>query len=143
MKKYLDKEIKKAQALRKKYHYSFAKLQKITGIPATTLRNWCKDDSVSTRWDTLLITNESRRKEIKFSESEFVNNFNQLDKNTKKILASVIYWCEGSKYPATNKVDLTNSDSMLLKLFKFLVSVRVPSALVVLTDTLTSKRILP
>jgi len=114
---YRDKEIEKAQRLRNKYHYSFVKLEQITGIPATTLRNWCKKGQTGTRWDTLLTTNERRRKEIKSSELKSMTKLKLLDKNTKKILASIIYWCEGSKYPATNKVDLTNSDPSLLQVF--------------------------
>jgi len=118
---YQDKEIEKAQKLRHKYHYSFVKLAQITGIPATTLRNWCKEDQIRTRWDTLLTTNERQRKKIKSSEIKSITQPKLLDKNTKKILASIIYWCEGSKYPATNKVDLTNSDPLLLQTFiKFL-----------------------
>ncbi len=114
---YQDKEIEKAQKLRKKFHYSFVKLEQITGIPATTLRNWCKNEQVGTRWDTLLATNERRREKIKSSETKSITKLKLLDKNTKKILASIIYWCEGSKYPATNKVDLTNSDPSLLQTF--------------------------
>jgi len=118
---YQDKEIEKAQKLRNKYHYSFVKLAQITGIPATTLRNWCKNDQAVTRWDTLLTTNERQRKEIKSSEIESITKLKLLDTTTKMLLASMIYWCEGSKYPATNKVDLTNSDPLLLQTFiKFL-----------------------
>jgi hypothetical protein len=117
MKKYQDKELDKALSLRRKHRYSFAKLQNITGIPATTIRNWCKDDYLGTRWDTLLTSNENKRQEIKLSEIQSINKFKSLDKNLKKILASVIYWCEGSKYPSTNKVDLTNSDPLLLQIF--------------------------
>jgi DNA-binding transcriptional regulator YiaG len=119
--KYQDKEIEKAQNLRHKYHYSFVKLAQITGIPATTLRNWCKNDQMGTRWDTLLTTNERRRKKIKSSEIKSITKLKPLDINTRKLLVSIIYWCEGSKYPATNKVDLTNSDPLLLQIFiKFL-----------------------
>lgn len=117
MKKYHDKELKKAQSLRKKHGYSFVKLQSITGIPATTIRNWCKDDFLGTRWDTLLTTNERKRNEIRFSETEVVKKFRPLNKDTTKILTSIMYWCEGSKYPATNKADFTNSDPLLLQTF--------------------------
>lgn len=117
MKKYLDNELENARALRKKHHYSFAKLQLITGIPATTIRNWCKNDYLETRWDTLLSSNERKRNELKSSDISFINNGLSLDKNTLKIIAAIIYWCEGSKYPSTNKVDLTNSDPILLQLF--------------------------
>lgn len=117
MKKYSDANLEHAKFLRKKYHYSFAKLQTITGIPATTIRNWCKNDYLGTRWDTLLSSNERKRNELKSSEISSINNSIFLNKNTAKIFAAIIYWCEGSKYPSTNKVDLTNSDPILLQLF--------------------------
>jgi len=117
MKKYQDEEIEKAKKLRNKHNYSFATLQKITGIPATTIRNWCKDDFLGTRWDTLLISNERKRQKIKLSEIKSVNSFKRINKKTAKILAAILYWCEGSKYPSTNKMDLTNSDPKLLKIF--------------------------
>lgn len=117
MKKYQDSDIEKAKELRLKFKYSFAQLQKLTGIPATTIRNWCKNDFLGTRWDTLLITNERKRQELKQSEIKAVNSIKDIDKNTAKIFASILYWCEGAKYPSSNKVDLANSDPELLKTF--------------------------
>ncbi len=126
MRKYQDKDLEKAQNLRTKYHYSFTKLQEITGIPATTIRNWCKHDNSSTRWDTLLKTYERRRNDIKTSEKDIIKNFKIFDKTTAKILVSIIYWCEGSKYPSTNKLDMTNSDPLLLQLFIRLLRISFP-----------------
>lgn len=117
MKKYQDRDIEKAKELRLKFTYSFKQLQKITGIPATTIRNWCKNDFLGTRWDTLLITNARKRLELKQSEIKAVNSINNLDENTAKVFASILYWCEGAKYPSSNKVDLANSDPKLLKTF--------------------------
>ncbi len=117
MKRYKDIEIEKALSLRTRYKYSFAQLQKITGIPASTIRNWCKNEFIGARRDTLLNTNFRKRNSIKQSEIKSLKNFNYLNKNAAKILASIIYWCEGSKYPSTNKLDLTNSDPLLLETF--------------------------
>lgn len=117
MKKYKDEDIQKAKDLRHKEGYSFAQLQRITGIPATTIRNWCEDDFLGTRWDTLLRTNERKRRELKDSEAGTLESLKRINKDGAKIFASLIYWCEGSKYPATNKVELTNSDPNLMKLF--------------------------
>lgn len=41
----------------------------------------------------------------------------KLDKVSSKILAAILYWCEGSKYPATNFVAFSNSDCKLVKSF--------------------------
>lgn len=113
MKRYQDYEIEKARQLRIKEHYSFAQLQRITGIPATTIRNWCADDFVGTRHDTLLLTNERKREELKNSEKFIAASTIGLDVNTSKIYASILYWCEGTKYPASNKIEFTNSDPRL------------------------------
>ena len=117
MKKYKDADIEKAKKLRLQFKYSFKKLQEITGIPATTIRNWCKEDFLGTRWDTLLLTNERKRQALKSSELNTLDAINNITPDNAKVFASLIYWCEGSKYPATNKMDLTNSDPKLLEMF--------------------------
>ena len=117
MRRYLDKEIEKVKNLRKKEKYSFAQLQKATGIPATTIRNWCQDEILGTRWDTLLISNERKRQELRESETRILSSIKALDKNQAKIFLSLFYWCEGSKYPSHNGVAFSNSDPNLLKTF--------------------------
>jgi len=126
MKKYQDSDIEKAKELRHKFKYSFAQLQKLTGIPATTIRNWCKNDFLGTRWDTLLITNERKRQELKLSEIKSVESFNKIDKETAKFLTAIMYWCEGSKYPSSNEVAFVNSDPNLLKVFINLLRLSFP-----------------
>ncbi len=117
MRKYLDEEIEKAIELRKSQGYSFAHLQRVTGIPATTIRNWCVDEYIGTRWDTLLRSNERKRQELRVSEIATLDTIKNIEVENAKILAAIIYGCEGSKYPATNKLELTNSDPNLLKVF--------------------------
>lgn len=115
--KYSDTQIFKAQELRKKAGYSFAQLQKITGIPATTIRNWCQKDNSKTRWATLLATNDRKRENIKSSEKQLFDAFASIDQSQAKIYVSLLYWCEGYKYPSNNKMGFTNSDPQLVKLF--------------------------
>lgn len=117
MRKYKDQDIIKAKELRKRGRYSFAHLQRLTGIPATTIRNWCGDDYMGTRWDTLLVTNERKRQELKSSEVGVIDSIENINPVNAKVFASLIYWCEGSKYPATNKLDFVNSDPTLVKLY--------------------------
>ncbi len=102
MKKYPDTDIKRAIALRKKHTYSFAQLYKITGIPGPTIRNWCKHKYVGTRWDVLLKTNERKRHSYKNSEVAVLNTIS-ISRDLAKLLVAFLYWCEGAKYPATNK----------------------------------------
>ena len=117
MRKYIDKQIQEAISLRKTHKYSFKTLAKITGIPANTIRGWCKDEVMGTRWDTLLISNERKRQDHKDSEKMAVNRIKSIDKNLAKVLAALIYWCEGTKYPSENRVTFINSDPKLSKLF--------------------------
>jgi hypothetical protein len=117
MGKYPDEEIERARELRRKERYSFAQLQRITGIPATTIRNWCSNDSLGTRWDILLTSNERKRQEIKASETSIISTLKNISNREAKIFAALIYWCEGTKYPASNKLEFTNSDPTLQKLF--------------------------
>jgi hypothetical protein len=121
MKRYQEEDIEKAKKLRKKFRYSFAQLQKITGIPATTIRNWCKNDYLGTKWDTLLITNQRKRKELKMSEIGSLHSLQNIDAINAKIFASLLYWCEGTKYPISNKIEFTNSDPQLQTFFVMLL----------------------
>ena len=43
--------------------------------------------------------------------------FSVLKKESAKILASILYWCEGSKYPSSNFVAFSNSDENLVVTF--------------------------
>lgn len=117
MRRYSDADIERARVLRKQEGYSFAHLQKLTGIPATTIRNWCAGDFLGTRWDILLKSNERKRQQIRKSEHSTVDLLTNIDKNTAKVFTALLYWCEGYKYPASNKMGFTNADPQLLKCF--------------------------
>lgn len=117
MRKYSDEAIHNAKELRKRDRLSFAHLQKVTGIPATTIRNWCEGEFVGTKWDILLATNERRRSELRKSETHVTNSLKDITPEMAKLLAAIIYWCEGAKYPSSNAMLLVNSDPGLLKVF--------------------------
>src|SRR5581483_1406939 len=103
--------------LRRIEKYSFAELQRITGIPATTIRNWCLDINSGNRWDTLLIKNERNRQALKIFDVPDLKILDITNAVYAKLFIALIYWCEGSKYPATNKINFTNSDISLMKVF--------------------------
>jgi len=117
MRHWKDKEIEAVKRLRKKERYSFAELQRITGIPATTICNWCQDNHKVTRRDTLLISNEKKRQLFRLSEKKTIDSIKNIDALSAKIYASLIYWCEGAKYPSTRRLEFTNSDPELLCVF--------------------------
>jgi len=49
-----------------------------------------------------------------------------LDRNLATLLLSTLYWCEGAKYPGTNRVDFVSSDEkmqiLFIKLLRFVFS---------------------
>lgn len=44
-------------------------------------------------------------------------SLDKIDKNEAKIFAALLYWCEGSKYPASTNLSFTSSDTKMLQLF--------------------------
>lgn len=126
MRIYQDKEISIAISLRKEKGYSFAELQRRTGIPATTIRNWCRGETIASRQDTLLLSNDRKRIEIKQSELASLDSLGTLSPTQVKVYLSLLYWCEGTKYPASNKMIFTNSDPSLIKLFLTLLRQAFP-----------------
>lgn len=126
MKRYSEQDITKTRELRRATAYSFIQLERITGIPQTTIRNWCHDDSVHTKWDTLRATNERKRQEFKKTEIGVLTRITNIDTQLAKILVAIIYWCEGAKYPATNRLAIANSDVELLRVFILLLRIAFP-----------------
>lgn len=46
---------------------------------------------------------------------------NKLRKSNARLLAALLYWCEGAKYPSSSRVDFVCSDEKLVSLFLFLL----------------------
>ncbi len=116
MKRYKDSDIIKARKLRRSSKYSFNQLQKITGIPATTLKRWCKDEPGFGKSEILRLFYLRKRQEIQQSELTMIPK-DKIMPSHGKLLASFLYWCEGSKYPASNALIFVNSDPLLMKVF--------------------------
>jgi len=116
MKKYKDSDIIKARKLRRSSKYSFNQLQKITGVPATTLKRWCKDEPGFGKSEILRLFNRRKRQEIQQSELTMIPK-DKVNSSYAKLLVSLLYWCEGSKYPASNALTFVNSDPLLVKIF--------------------------
>lgn len=116
MKRYPDDFIKRAREIRKKNILSFEQLGRVLNVPSSTVRNWCKG-TVGTRWDTMIINNERRRMLLKRSEISVVPRIRGIGKRQAKLLAGILYGCEGSKYPAQNGVAFSNSEPNLVRVF--------------------------
>jgi hypothetical protein len=48
-------------------------------------------------------------------------NIDKIDKTQVKLFAAILYWCEGSKYPASKSLNFTTSDLQMQKLFLLLL----------------------
>lgn len=116
MRRYPEKLIKKIKEYRVRNKLSFKELERIFHIPDTTIRNWCKG-TVSNKWEYLIVRNERRRNSLKNSEISVVPKIDKINKKQAKFLASLLYGCEGAKYPATNRVAFSNSDPKLILTF--------------------------
>lgn len=116
MRRYKEKLIKEIREYRIREKLSFKELEKKFHIPNTTIRNWCKG-TVENKWEYLIIRNERKRNELKNSEITIVPKKEKITRSQAKLLASLLYGCEGAKYPATNRVSFANSDPQLVITF--------------------------
>jgi len=115
-KRYKENQINEIKEIRKKEKLSFKELERRYKIPGSTIKNWCKG-TVGTKWDYLILNNERRRKEIRESENTCIPLSYEIGKEQSKFLASLLYGCEGSKYPAQKGVAFANSDPGLIITF--------------------------
>lgn len=93
--------------------YSVAKISKELQKSSSNVSRWCRK--------TLEITNskklspqEKRRKEY-FDLDKI--DIGELDITKCRLLASILYWCEGAKYPSTGELAFTSSDETMQKVF--------------------------
>ena len=119
-KRYPDELIIKIRTVREKEKLSFKELGRRYKIPDVTIGGWCKG-TVGTKWDSLLVNNERRREKIKKSDISVIPNIKKLNSKESKFLASLLYGCEGSKYPAQRGVAFANSDPGLIVTFIWLL----------------------
>lgn len=98
---------------RRKQGISLRNLEKEFGIANTTISRWVRD--IYSKEPNFL---KARISELAY-KSQFRPEVQQLrvDKTSARILASLLYWCEGSKYPASNQLAFSNSDATMVKTF--------------------------
>ena len=112
MKFYERKIVEKARLARKK-GLSLRMIEKQLGIPNSTISKWVRDVKSDNHFykKARLLEKAGKNKLV-----YLLKNY-KVDKDQAKILLSLLYWCEGSKYPSTNCVAFSNSDYVLIKTF--------------------------
>jgi hypothetical protein len=108
--------VNRIREIRKKQKLSYAYIGREFKIPSSTIRNWCYDLKVS-KEESMLRSNEYRRQIIQNSEYSVVPKIKNIDVSLAKFYSSLLYGCEGSKYPASNFVAFANSDPLLVLTF--------------------------
>lgn len=80
-------------------------------LKSPTISRWCNDIPAVNPYHLhikkLQKLNKDKGSKIKL----------EITPRSAKLLASLIYWCEGSKYPASNFVSFANSDQKLVEAF--------------------------
>lgn len=94
---------------------STAQLAKHFSVPEATISRWVHDISFSSS------SFRFARRQLAQGKSFFALSIPTAslprNKQTARILVSLLYWCEGSKYPSSTVVTFSNSDRRLIIMF--------------------------
>jgi len=112
MKFYTNDIVQKAIRLKEK-GVAVTKITKELGITRGTLLRWCINIPSN---NANHLRNKKLKEVYRNKGKYYVANIN-INKDTAKILAALIYWCEGYKYPNCNCIGFANSDINLTKTF--------------------------
>lgn len=112
MKFYADDLVIKIREKRK-LGASLRNLEREFHIPNTTISKWVRD----------IYSNDPNFKRARKEEEEsklkykYLVNRLRITKTQARILAALLYWCEGSKYPASDTLAFSNSDTSMVRTF--------------------------
>lgn len=112
MVRYTSKIIIKAKKLAIKEHLSYKEIGRRLKISDSTISIWCRDIKGNNP-RKYVKTSEEIRKIAKRSDVGIFRKI-KFDVNLAKIFCGIIYGCEGSKYPASNCINFTNSEPKLV-----------------------------
>ena len=104
--------VQKVRELKKK-GISAAEIARRFNIGDTAVLRWCSDIPSQNSYHLYA---QKLREEAKKRSNGLTKNI-KINRENAKILASILYWCEGAKYPSTNFVAFSNSDIDLIKTF--------------------------
>lgn len=80
-------------------------------LKSPTISRWCNDIPSANPYH-LHIKNLQKLNKNKSSKIKL-----EINSRRAKLLAGLLYWCEGSKYPASNFISFANSDQKLVETF--------------------------
>ncbi|MCX6760339.1 MAG: hypothetical protein NTW46_03290 [Candidatus Nealsonbacteria bacterium] len=112
MKFYNQNIVKKVRKLRKE-GLPTGKISRKLKVPPDAVLRWCFDIPSKNAGHLRFLKIKDK---LKHKGCENVKDF-IISKNNAKIIASLIYWCEGFRYPSCNCVGFSNSDLNLVKTF--------------------------
>lgn len=109
---YTQNIVKKVRKLRKE-GFPTRKISNILKVPKNAVLRWCFDIPSENAFH---LRSLKIKEKIKKRGDENIKNFD-INKKNAKIISSLIYWCEGFRYPSCNCVGFSNSDFNLVKTF--------------------------
>jgi len=112
MKFYNNNIVKKIREARER-GLSLRAINKQFNISDSTISRWVYDIKVDSKKQD---ANHEKIINAKKKNLKLINSL-KINKNNARIFCSLIYWCEGSKYPMNNFVALANSDRLLIGTF--------------------------
>lgn len=112
MKFHSEHIVQKARKLRRK-GLSGREIGKRLNVGNSTVLIWCRDIQSKNPYHLYI---QRLKEQAKKRNSGLMDRL-EIDKETAKLLASILYWCEGAKYPSSNFIAFSNSDVELVKTF--------------------------
>ncbi len=109
---YKSEIVEKARIMRKR-DYSFRHIARVLSIGHGTAQRWCLDIPSHNQW---FLRAMHQHEEIKKLGNIVIDNL-KINKNNAKLIASLLYWGEGTKYPHSTAVSFSNSDPLMIKTF--------------------------
>ncbi len=80
----------------------------------TNISRWCRKLSPLDK----ISTSSSYQEKERYRWYTYENlDFAKIDESSAKILLSLLYWCEGCKYPGSNKIEFVSSDETMQTTF--------------------------
>ena len=104
--------VRKARKLRQE-GLSGREIGKRLNVGDSTVLIWCRDIPSKNSYHLYI----QKLKEKAKKRSSGLTEKMKITRETAKLLAAILYWCEGAKYPSSNFISFANSEVKLLRTF--------------------------